>query len=68
MHEPEGGEGMKPIIDYVVWIFPVTLVSLLLFGLGLIAWTRLFGVPCWAFDGGVINDTITREIIERCNI
>lgn len=40
--------------------------TLALFGVGFVIWSHTFGIPCWAFDGGVINDTITREAIERC--
>ncbi len=59
---------MKQIIGYVLLTFVIIVFLLLLFGLGLIIWTRLLGIPCWAFDGGIVNDAITREIIERCNI
>jgi len=49
-------------------IFPVAIISLCLFGIGLILWALLFGVPCWTITGYEINDTVTREIMARCGV
>ena len=58
---------MNPPIYYIPRVVLILAIALCLFGIVLIAWTRWFGVPCWAFNGGSINDSITREVIARCS-
>lgn len=57
----------KSVGYYILMAFPIAICGLMVFGAGLIIWTEVFGVPCWAFDGATINDSVTREILERCS-
>ena len=56
----------KPMIYYFLWGIIWLLAGLVIFIVGFIAYLYFFGVPCWAFDGGAINNSATREVIERC--
>ena len=47
-------------------LFSITLLLLTVFLFGFVLWSKIFGIPCWSFEGGAFNNTITREVIERC--
>lgn len=53
-------------LHHLIWLPFYLIICLGIFGIGLLMWSSLFGIPCWTFNGGMINDTATREIIERC--
>lgn len=49
-------------------IFLYVIISLLVFMLGLLLWTAIFGAPCWTIGGFSTNTTEVRAAMVRCGI
>ncbi len=57
----------KGALFYIFRGLQISIIILLLFLVVLVVWTNVFGLPCWAFIGGKINNSVTMDIIERCS-
>lgn len=58
----------RAVWDILMMASPFVICILLSFLLVFIVYSLAFGVPCWVSDSGIINDSMTREIINRCNL
>lgn len=59
-------EEKKPLMYYLWYSQFIIIPLLLLFLAGFIIYSRLFGIPCWAFDGASMNTTWAQEMILKC--
>ena len=57
----------KGALFYLIRTLQILIIALALFIIVLVVWENIWGVPCWAFMGGEINDSVTWEIIQRCS-